>query len=51
MGIASGVSAAWVYWKTIPLQKKKAALNSFSEAFKDGKLTATELIDAVNELL
>ena len=50
-GIAAGLTAAWGYWKTIPLPKKKAALNSLGEAFKDGKLTPSELIDAVNELL
>ena len=50
-GIVAGLTAAWGYWKTIPLQKKKAALNSLGEAFKDGKVTATEFIDAVNELL
>jgi len=49
-GIASGISAAWVYWKTIPVQKKKAAFNSISEALKDGELTVSEGMDAIGEL-
>ena len=49
-GIAAGLTAAWGYWKTIPLPKKKAAFNKLSDALKDGELTISEGMDAIGEL-
>ena len=49
-GIVAGLTAAWGYWKTIPVPKKKAAFNSLSDALKDGKLTITEGMEAIGEL-
>ena len=49
-GIVTGLTAAWGYWKAIPLPKKKAAFNKLSEALKDGKLTVSEGMDAIGEL-
>ena len=49
-GVATGLVAAWGYWKTIPLPKKKAALESLAQDAKDGKLTASELMTAVGKL-
>lgn len=49
-GIATGLTAAWTYWKTIPAPKKKAAFNSLSESLKDGNLTISEAMESIGEL-
>jgi hypothetical protein len=49
-GIVTGLTAAWGYWKVIPLPKKKAAFNKLSDALEDGELSISEGMDAIGEL-
>jgi len=50
IGFVTGLSAAYAYWKTIPMTKKKAALRDLKEGLKDGKLSLADTIDAIEEL-
>jgi len=50
-GITTGLGIAYAYWKSIPMEKKKSAIASIAEAMGDGKLTPSEAMDAILELM
>jgi hypothetical protein len=50
-GISSGLISTWLYWRYIPLSKKKAAINSLNSKLEDGELTVEEFFDVISELM